>query len=48
MEKILYQFKKILKKYNSIAIVDVSLATGGTVDRLVNLLRRNDKKFWDY
>jgi len=36
--------KKSLKKYNSFAIVDDLLATGGTVDCVVNLLRRNDKK----
>ena len=36
--------KNSLKKYNSFAIVDDLLATGGTVDCVVNLLRRNDKK----
>ena len=36
--------KKSLKKYNSYAIVDDLLATGGTVDCVANLLKRNDKK----
>ena len=36
--------KKSLKKYNSFAIVDDLLATGGTVDCVANLLKRNDKK----
>ena len=36
--------KKSLKKYNSYAIVDDLLATGGTVDCVANLLYRNDKK----
>ena len=36
--------KNSLKKYNSFTIVDDLLATGGTVDCVVNLLRRNDKK----
>ena len=36
--------KKSLKKYESYAIVDDLLATGGTVDCVVNLLKRNDKK----
>ena len=33
-----------LRKYNSYAIVDDLLATGGTVDCVANLLKRNDKK----
>ena len=36
--------KKSLKKYNSFAIVDDLLATGGTVECVANLLKRNDKK----
>jgi len=36
--------KNSLKKYNSFAIVDDLLATGGTVNCVANLLRRNDKK----
>ncbi len=36
--------KKSLKKYNSFAIVDDLLATGGTVDCVANLLNRNNKK----
>ena len=40
--------KKSLNKYNSFAIVDDLLATGGTVDCVANLLKRNDKKTWDY
>ena len=36
--------KNSLKKYNSYAIVDDLLATGGTVDCVANLLNRNDKK----
>ena len=36
--------KSSLKKYNSYAIVDDLLATGGTVACVANLLRRNDKK----
>ena len=36
--------KSSLKKYNSFAIVDDLLATGGTVACVANLLRRNDKK----
>ena len=36
--------KNSLKKYNSYAIVDDLLATGGTVDCVANLLKRNDKK----
>ena len=36
--------KNSLKKYNSFAIVDDLLATGGTVDCVANLLKRNDKK----
>ena len=38
--------KKSLKKYNSYAIVDDLLATGGTVDCVANLLKRNDKKIF--
>ena len=36
--------KKSIKKYNSYAIVDDLLATGGTVDCIANLLKKNDKK----
>ena len=36
--------KNSLKKYNSYTIVDDLLATGGTVDCVANLLKRNDKK----
>ena len=36
--------KKSLKKYNSYVIVDDLLATGGTVDCVANLLKRNEKK----
>tara|TARA_Y100000766_G_scaffold132157_1_gene113660 strand:- start:142 stop:654 length:513 start_codon:yes stop_codon:yes gene_type:complete len=36
--------KNSLKKYNSFAIVDDLLATGGTVNCVANLLKRNDKK----
>jgi len=36
--------KKSLEKYNSYAIVDDLLATGGTVECVANLLKRNDKK----
>tara|TARA_B100001029_G_C15012661_1_gene425229 strand:+ start:371 stop:883 length:513 start_codon:yes stop_codon:yes gene_type:complete len=36
--------KKALKKYNSFAIVDDLLATGGTVNCVYNLLESNHKK----
>ncbi|KGF95978.1 Adenine phosphoribosyltransferase [Prochlorococcus marinus str. MIT 9302] len=36
--------KTPLNKYNSYAIVDDLLATGGTVDCVANLLNRNNKK----
>ena len=36
--------KKALNKYNSYAIVDDLLATGGTVECVAKLLRRNNKK----
>ena len=36
--------KNSLKKYNFYAIVDDLLATGGTVDCVANLLKRNGKK----
>ena len=36
--------KNSLKKYNSFAIVDDLLATGGTVNCVANLLKRNGKK----
>ena len=36
--------KNSLKKYNSYAIVDDLLATGGTVDCVANLLESHDKK----
>ena len=36
--------KKALKKYNSFAIVDDLLATGGTVNCVSELLTNNDKK----
>ena len=38
--------KKSLKKYNSYAIVDDLLATGGTVECVANLLERNNKKIF--
>ena len=36
--------KKALQKYNSFAIVDDLLATGGTVNCVSNLIESNDKK----
>ena len=36
--------KKALNKYNSYAIVDDLLATGGTADCVANILESNDKK----
>ena len=36
--------KKSLKKYNSYTIVDDLLATGGTVDCVAKLIKRNEKK----
>ena len=36
--------KSILRKYNSFAIVDDLLATGGTVNCVSNLLKKNGKK----
>ena len=36
--------KKALKKYNSFAIIDDLLATGGTVNCVSELLKSNDKK----
>ena len=36
--------KTSLKKFSSYTIVDDLLATGGTVDCVANLLKRNDKK----
>ena len=36
--------KNSLKKYNSFTIIDDLLATGGTVECVANLLKRNDKK----
>jgi len=36
--------KESLKKYSSYAIVDDLLATGGTIDCVANLLRKNGKK----
>ena len=36
--------KNSLKKYNSYAVVDDLLATGGTVDCIANLLEKNNKK----
>ncbi len=36
--------KSSLKKYNSYTIVDDLLATGGTVDCVANLLKKNGKK----
>ncbi len=36
--------KNALKKYNSYAIVDDFLATGGTVNCVSNLLKKNNKK----
>ena len=44
MGKIHFQFKKkALQKYNSYAIVDDLLATGGTVNCVSNILKNNDK-----
>ena len=43
-ENSLFVQKKALKKYNSYAIVDDLLATGGTVNCVSNLLERNQKK----
>ena len=36
--------KKALEKYNSYAIVDDLLATGGTVNCVSDILKNNDKK----
>ena len=36
--------KKSLKKYNSFVIVDDLLATGGTVECVASLLKKNNKK----
>ena len=36
--------KDSLNKFNSYAIVDDLLATGGTIDCVANLVRKNDKK----
>ena len=36
--------KKALEKYNSYAIVDDLLATGGTVNSVSNIIKRNHKK----
>jgi len=36
--------KESLKKFNSYAIVDDLLATGGTINCVANLLRKNDKR----
>ena len=36
--------KESLKRFNSYAIVDDLLATGGTIDCVANLVRKNDKK----
>ena len=36
--------KKALEKFNSYVIVDDLLATGGTVDCVTKLIRRNDKR----
>ena len=38
--------KNSLKKYNSYAIVDDLLATGGTVDCVANLLKRYNKRIY--
>ena len=38
--------KNSLRKYNSYAIVDDLLATGGTVECVANLLKRYDKKIF--
>ncbi len=43
-ENTLFVQKKALKKYNSFAIVDDLLATGGTVNCVSNLLKNNHKK----
>ena len=36
--------KEALKKFDSYTIVDDLLATGGTIDCVANLIRKNDKK----
>ena len=36
--------RSVLRKYNSFAVVDDLLATGGTVNCVSNLLRNNGKK----
>ena len=43
-ENVLYIQKKALQKYNSYAIVDDLLATGGTVNCVTKLLESNDKE----
>ena len=43
-EDSLFVQKKALQKYNSFAIIDDLLATGGTVNCVSNLLERNHKK----
>ena len=44
MEIILFLYKKTLSKYNSYAIVDDLLATGGTVDCVSKILKSFDKE----
>ena len=45
MEKIHYQFKKKpLSKFNSYAIVDDLLATGGTVNCVANMIESYNKE----
>ena len=39
-----YLFKKALKKYNSYAIIDDLLATGGTVNCVAKIVESNNKK----
>ena len=44
MEKILFQYKKSLEKFNNFAIVDDLLATGGTVDCVTKIVKNNGKR----
>ena len=44
MEKYSFHRKKALKKYKSFVIVDDLLATGGTVECVAKMLRKNNKK----
>ena len=46
-ESSLYMQKESLKRFSSYAIVDVLLATGGTIDCVANLIKRSGKKVCD-